>query len=115
MALDRLLRRADVGNRRRADVILLIGPTSGIGCLLPAFPQCNVSGSPNAQPMLGRCQDYMRPTSDRHRADVRPTFDHQKLLIYICLDQMDVAMVQAAKQAAKNIPFAPNTHKKKSY
>ena len=82
-------RRADVGVRRRPNVILLIGPTSGrrlrrldVGptsgqCHLPAVPQFKVSGSPNAQPMLGRCQAYMWPTLGRHRADVRPTFDHQ--------------------------------------
>ena len=95
LAGHRHTRRADVGVRRRPNVVLLIGPTSGrrlrrpnVGptwgrCQLPAVPQCNVSGSLYAQPMLGRCQTYMWPTSGRRRAYVRPTFDHQKIKIYL--------------------------------
>ena len=67
-APDRQPRRADVGIRRRADVILLIGPTSGrrlrrpdVGPtsaqhLLPAFPQCNLMYRlANVWPMSSQC------------------------------------------------------------
>ena len=73
LAGHRHTRRADVGVRRRPNVVLLIGPTSGrrlrrpnVGptsgqCQLPAVLRSNVSGSPNAKPMSGRRQADIGP------------------------------------------------------
>ena len=101
LAGHRHTRRADVGVRRRPDVILLIGPTSGrrlrrpnVGptwgrCQLPAVPQCNVSGSLNAQPMLDRRQADIEPTSGRCWANVRPT-STAKSIPLLCITVLDV-------------------------
>ena len=75
-------RRADVGRRP------YVGPTSG-QCQLPAVPQCNVSGSLNAQPMLDRRQADIEPTSGQRRADVRPT-SSSKSIPLLCITVLDV-------------------------
>ena len=78
--LDRQPRRADVGVRRRANVTLLIGPTSGrrvrradVGPtlaqrLLPAFPQRDASAKPNTQ--ASRCENNVRPMSSQCQVNI---------------------------------------------